>query len=142
MNATWQIVVAFGTVVITALLAPWVARRAAIKEAERAKAEDYERRAISAESSQIDKLFREQEEMRANYRQENAELRARLAETEKQLRALVEEVAEWRAGVRGVHGVWVAVPSSIWEFVRGRVPELPQTKFPGEADGDLPPLHL
>jgi hypothetical protein len=47
--------------------------------------------------------------------------------------ALLEhEVAEWRAGVRGVEGVWVAVPSHIWDFVRERLPELPPHRLPGE----------
>jgi phage-related minor tail protein len=142
VSAAWQVIVPVFCVIITALLSPGIARRAAAKESERQRNVDNERMAQSSTSSRIDRLFTEQDSLRAQLREDNAGLRDEIKGLRDNIRMLEQEVAEWRAGVRGVHGVWVAVPASVWEMVRSRVPELPQTKFPGEADGDLPPLSL
>lgn len=142
MTGTEQLLIALGTVIISALLAPWFARRASATENARLKAENDERRANTAEASQIQRLFGEQAEMRQQYREDIADLRAELKQSDDRVRALEQEVAEWRAGVRGVHGVWIAVPSSVWSYVRDRLPELPPTRFPGEVGGDLPPADL
>lgn len=150
MTGTQQVLVAILTVILSAILAPAFARRAATRENERQKAENDERRANTAEASQIKRLFDEQDSMRKQYRediaghrQDIADLRSELKQSDDRVRALEQEVAEWRAGVRGVHGVWIAVPSSVWSYVRDRLPELPPTRFPGEAGGgDLPPLDL
>lgn len=139
MDAGLPAVATVLAVLVTAVLSPWMARRASAKENARQKAENDERRAVHAESSQIDRLFREQDQMREQYREDIQDLRQRLSEESARVRTLEQEVAEWRAGIRGVHGVWVAVPSSVWTYVRDRLPELPPGRFPGESD-DLPPL--
>jgi hypothetical protein len=140
----------FGSIVaavITFVLAPWFARRASAKENERDRVSRLTQRVASAETSQIDRLFREQDQMREQYRQDIADLRTRLVESEgkrdelgKRISVLELEVAEWRAGTRGVAGVWVAVPISVWTYVRDRLPELPQVRFPGEGDDEIPPI--
>lgn len=149
MTGTEQLLIALATVIISALAAPWFARRATANENARLKAENDERRANTAEASQIKRLFDEQDQMRKQYRediaghrQDIADLRSELKQSDDRVRALEQEVAEWRAGVRGVHGVWIAVPSSVWSYVRDRLPELPPTRFPGEVGGDLPPADL
>lgn len=149
MGNAWPVIGSVAAVIITAILAPWLARRAAAKENQRHEAETTRSRLVSAETSQIDRLFREQDQMREQYRQDIKDLRDRLNESErlrgdqgKRLSVLELEVAEWRAGTRGVVGVWVAVPTSVWSYVRDRLPELPQNQFPGEGDDGLPPAHI
>ena len=102
---------------------------------------------------QVDRLFQETDRLRAAYREDLADLRRQLmeanerqrttdrqvieanrrqAEAESRIRVLEQEVAEWRSGMHGVPGVWVAVPAHVWTFVREHLPELPSTRFPGE----------
>jgi hypothetical protein len=82
----------------------------------------------------IDRLFSETVELRKQYREDLADVREQLKVANGRVAQLEREVAEWRAGIRGVVGVWVAVPASVWEYARDHLPELPPTRFPGESD--------
>lgn len=125
-------------------------RAEAVKQAQ----QDADRQKPILEDGRIARLFDEAEELRRAYRKDIAELRDRLADAyndtdalrlrlsqaegreqvqERRISLLELELAEWRAGGRGIPGVWVAVPSSIWSAVRsGHVPALPDTPLPGE----------
>lgn len=91
-------------------------------EAKKAKAD----LAVSVDK-RLDRLLNEQDRLRDTYRSEVDDLRARV-------RLLEQEVAEWRSGLHGVVGVWVAVPAAVWEYVRSQLPDLPVHRFPGEVE--------
>ena len=124
------------------------------KEIDDAANEEADKATIAAlVNHQVDKLFKETERLRSIYREDLDDLRRQLmeanerqrttdrlvveanrrqAESETRIRVLEQEVAEWRSGMHGVPGVWIAVPAHIWTFVRERLPDLPATRFPGE----------
>lgn len=121
-GGAWAVVAA---ALIAAVLAPWVKaridkRNSAVSDGVKAKAD----LAVTVDK-RLDRLLSEQDRLRDSYRSEVDDLRARV-------RLLEQEVAEWRSGLHGVIGVWVAVPSSVWEYVRSQLPDLPSTRFPGE----------
>lgn len=135
--------------VITAIIAPLLAlwaknridRRNAAADAERDAAqekredEQADKATIATLAThQVERVFKEMDSLRKVYREDLADLRRQLGEANHQIAMLQAEVAEWRSGIHGVAGVWVAVPAHIWEFVRANLPDLPETRFPGERD--------
>jgi hypothetical protein len=133
------------TAIVSPLLALWaksrIDRRTATEEAERAAAqekqedEQADKKTIATLAThQVERVFHEMDKLRDVYREDLADLRRQLAESNKRVALLEREVAEWRSGIHGVAGVWVAVPAHIWEFVRANLPDLPATRFPGERD--------
>lgn len=131
MIALWGMVIA---ALIAAVLAPWVKDR--IDTAHDEEIEQKAERATLATVTEdrVAQLFREQDRLRSAYRSDIDDLRGQLRESAARVQLLEHEVAEWRAGVRGVVGVWVAVPAHVWDFVRDNLPDLPPTRFPGERD--------
>jgi hypothetical protein len=138
VTAVWATIIA---AFLTAVAAPWVKsyidRKRAVEEDQKA-----DRATIATlVEHRLERVFTETDRLRAAYREDLADLRRQLAEayersasSDRRIALLEQEVAEWRAGIRGVVGVWVAVPAHIWEFVRANLPDLPDTPFPGERD--------
>ena len=129
MIALWATVIA---ALIAAVVAPWA--KARIDRRNEKADEDRADKATIATlvDKQVDRMFREQEAMRKAYREDLADARAQTRDLAGRVELLEREVAEWRSGLHGVVGVWVAVPSHIWEMVREALPDLPPTRFPGE----------
>lgn len=130
MNAAlWGTVVA---ALIAAVIAPWVkaridSRSAAAGDIRVAKAE-----LAAVTEDRVERLFKEYDRLRNSYRSDIDDLRSQNREAVARIQSLEHEVAEWRAGIRGVIGVWVAVPASVMEYIREHLPDLPPTRFPGE----------
>lgn len=130
----WATIIA---TVLAAVAAPWAKGRV-----DRRREQDADEKADKATIAtlvdhQVERLFKETDRLRAAYREDLADLRRQLAESNARMALLEQEVAEWRAGVRGVVGVWVAVPAHVWEFVRANLSGLPTTPFPGERPTDV-----
>lgn len=121
-----------GAALIAALIAPWAKDRIDRRSRKHRENEADRRTITTLVDNQVDRLFKETDRLRAAYRADIDDLRAQLRESNDRVSLLEHEVAEWRAGIRGVEGVWVAIPAHVWEFVRERLPDLPTTRFPGE----------
>lgn len=92
-----------------------------------------------ASNEQVRDLFTENASLRQELREEVNDLRSALNEEQRRnimltrrVSEMEEELTEWRAGTRGLYGVWVAVPAEIWRSIRdGQIPPLPP-QLPGE----------
>lgn len=134
-SSGWAVIVA---ALIAAMVAPWAKARIDRKN-KREDEDTADKKTIATlVDHQVERLFKETDRLRAAYRADIDDLRAQLTDARGRVSLLEQEVAEWRAGVRGVVGVWVAVPAHVWDYVREHLPDLPPTRFPGERDA-LPP---
>lgn len=115
-------------------LAIWIKGRVDRRHTERGETISAKATIAKVTEDRITELFEEHKRLRATYRSDIDDLRAQLRESNGRVGLLESEVAEWRAGVRGVEGVWVAIPSHVWDFVRDNLPNLPATRFPGERE--------
>jgi hypothetical protein len=129
------VIALWGTVVaalIAAILAPWAKARIDARKEDRDETKQAKVSLEKVTEQRVERLFNEYDQLRKTYRSDLDDARAQIREANSRIALLEHEVAEWRAGVRGVEGVWVAVPSHIWDFVRERLPELPPHRLPGE----------
>jgi hypothetical protein len=122
---------------LTAIGAPWfktwLDHRTAASDERHHERRAAAQNAPAVEDARISRLFDEAERLRKDYRQDLAELRRQNAELVTRVELLEAELAEWRSGQRGVPGVWVAVPSRVWESIRHDLPALHPSPFPGEG---------
>lgn len=124
-------------------LGRWWARRDKAREANATA----EATLAQVETKRIEALFTEHAQLRSQYLADNADMRQQIAALtlalsdaksnaavqEHRIASLELELAEWKGGLRGLPGVWVAVPTGIWQTIReGRLPTLPAAPLPGE----------
>lgn len=126
---------------IAAVLAPWAKSYIDRRQAQKDDTIADKATIATLDAQRVDRLFKETDRLRSAYRSDIDDLRAQLREANSRVALLEHDVAEWRAGVRGVEGVWVAIPAHIWDFVRERVPELPPHRFPGERGTGTPKVE-
>lgn len=120
--------------VIAYIVAPKIRDRVNKRNTDETRREVAAATIAEATEKRVERLFGEYDRLRSAYREDLGDLRRQLGESNDRIRQLEHEVAEWRSGLHGVVGVWVAVPASVWEFVRASLPNLPATRFPGEVE--------
>lgn len=126
-----------GTVLAALLAGPlaiWMKGRYDKRNTDAATADAARATIAKVTEDRVERLFAEYDRLRSAYRSDIDDLRRQLGESNGRVSSLEREVAEWRAGIRGVVGVWVAVPASVMEYIREHLPDLPPTRFPGERE--------
>lgn len=132
-SGAWSALGVMFATLLTVIVAPKLRERTTRRLKATSDTLDAQKTLTTNSEKRVDRLFEEYDKLRATYRSDLDDVRAQLRESSARVALLELEVAEWRAGVRGVVGVWVAVPSHVWDFVRQNLPELPATRFPGET---------
>lgn len=135
-SEVWTALAAVVGVIITAIAAPWLKQRRderAADEQEVLEARAAAKAAVAVVDANRETWWREEiESLRETWQRENATLRDEVDRLRSEVDSLRQEVSEYRFGLRAAVG-FVLVPTSVWQEVRTRLPDLPPGRFPGEG---------